>query len=70
MGKEFVPHPQCTVASGECFQRSKCLAACRAGEKRDLAYTVRQLEGRVLELEKVIYRARLHKQHGQEGRDG
>lgn len=29
MSRDFIPHPQCTVMSGDCFHEGKCLMECR-----------------------------------------
>lgn len=53
-GKAFVPHRQCTVASGDCFIAGHCLDSCRIREKADLSKRMRQLEERCAQLEARI----------------
>lgn len=50
----FVPHSYCTVASGDCFRESKCLAGCSAGRKKDHESRIRALERTVVRLEQQI----------------
>lgn len=52
MGTEkcFVPHRECTKAGGDCFNEGRCLDACKAMARRDLAKRVAQLERDLLAL--------------------
>lgn len=29
MGANFIPHPSCTVTSGDCFREARCIAGCK-----------------------------------------
>lgn len=49
--KCFVPHAQCSVASGDCFTVGHCLDSCRIREKADHAKRMRALEERCTQLE-------------------
>lgn len=51
----FVPHECCPVASGDCFTQGRCLQRCKSQEKRDQGASIRELERRVLELERLVY---------------
>lgn len=51
----FIPHSHCTVASGDCFQEAKCLAACSAGRKADHESRIRELERTVVRLARLIH---------------
>lgn len=62
--KTFVPHPQCTVPSGDCFVEARCLNQCKAQARKDCAKAIEDLRGRLLNLEKVVYGAGLHRQQG------
>ncbi len=53
----WVPHPHCTVSSGDCFYHLKCLGACTAARKRDHEARIATLEHRVAELSKLVYPA-------------
>lgn len=56
VGRVFVPHDTCTVASGDCFVEGRCLARCRtrlsaaeANEKLTQAlHLLREMRGYVL----------------------
>ena len=55
----FIPHPECMVASGDCFTQSRCLAGCKKrsfhqhqSDVKNLKYSIVQLELRILKLEK------------------
>lgn len=52
----FIPHPHCTVPSGDCFTQARCLRQCTAKQKKDQAQRITELEARVLMLEKALYR--------------
>jgi len=56
----FIPHPECMVASGDCFRESRCLAGCQKrsfyqhqADLRTLLERVAQLEARVIRLERA-----------------
>jgi len=56
----FIPHPECMVASGDCFGESRCLAGCRKrsfyqhqADMRVLLERVAQLEARIIRLERA-----------------
>lgn len=51
----FVPHPHCTVTSGECFSEGKCLAQCTAVKKKDHESRIKQLERGMVDLRRKIY---------------
>ncbi|WP_157128327.1 hypothetical protein [Cupriavidus sp. USMAA2-4] len=53
MSKAFVPHMECTVASGDCFVHGQCLRGCHFRE-RDTRIAV--LEQRVKWLEGAVSR--------------
>lgn len=55
----FVPHSHCTVASGDCFTEGRCLRQCTAGKKRDMETRLRELERRVVDLQRIVYPLRL-----------
>jgi hypothetical protein len=54
----FIPHPECMVASGDCFRLSKCLGGCRDRafyqhqvDIKALRQEIAKLEIRILKLE-------------------
>ncbi len=54
----FIPHPECMVASGDCFTQSKCLAGCKSRsyyqhekDVKQLRHEIAKLECRILKLE-------------------
>ena len=56
----FIPHPECMVASGDCFRFSICLADCKErsfyqhqADLKKLRHEIALLECRVLKLEKI-----------------
>ena len=56
--KTFIPHPECMVASGDCFREGKCLAGCKKRsyhqhqtDMRRMLERVAQLEVRIIKLE-------------------
>ena len=56
----FVPHPECMVASGECFTSGRCLAKCQnqtfyqhQKDLRRLQEDVAQLHARIIKLEQT-----------------
>lgn len=54
--KCFVPHRQCSVASGDCFRVGHCLDSCRIREKADLSKRMRMLEERCAQIEARLTR--------------
>lgn len=50
----FVPHPACTVASGDCFRLGRCLNGCRQRAKRELEKRVAELERRLVRVELAL----------------
>lgn len=50
----FVPHRQCTENSGACFERGKCLSACRTLQTKTHEKRIRELERRLAELEILV----------------
>ena len=55
----FIPHPECMVATGDCFRLGKCLGECKKrsfyqhqADLRRMFERVTQLECRILKLEK------------------
>lgn len=57
--KVFVPHPPCTVTSGDCFREGRCLDNCQKRYEgncqqkiRALLERITQLDARVSALEK------------------
>lgn len=36
-GVGFIPHPQCRVASGDCFTKGRCLSGCNPRELHGLS---------------------------------
>lgn len=47
----FIPHPECNVASGECFTKSRCLGQCKARQKQRQDVQISELRRRVEALE-------------------
>lgn len=54
----FVPHPHCIVLSGDCFNEGKCLRECTAQKRETHEKRIRDLEHRLLELERSFYQLR------------
>jgi len=52
---EFIPHPHCTSASGDCFYQGKCLRACTAQQKKSHDQRIKSLEQRIVRLERALY---------------
>lgn len=61
---DFIPHPQCTVASGDCFTEGRCLGQCRAHAKQKEREKVANMEHRLAKLERIVYGLRLHEKVG------
>ncbi len=54
----FIPHPECMVASGDCFRLSRCLAGCKKrafyshqADVKKLNERIAQLEARIIKIE-------------------
>lgn len=61
---EFIPHPHCTSASGDCFYQGRCLRACSAQQKQTHEQRIKSLEHRVVQLERALYQ-RAKPEHGE-----
>lgn len=46
----FVPNPNCTVASGDCFTEGRCLAQCGAWKEKDHEARIKRLEQGMVDL--------------------
>ena len=55
----FVPHRECTEASGGCFTAGRCLDRCRADAKRKQEKRILDLERRLLALETDMAKMKL-----------
>lgn len=47
----FAPHPECMVASGECFTVGRCLAKCKSRTFYQHQHDLRQMQERMAQLE-------------------
>lgn len=59
--RDFIPHNECTVASGDCFHQGRCLDQCRTRSKAAVAEAVKEhskellrLEARIVKLERAL----------------
>ncbi len=49
----FIPHPECTDASGACFYEGACTSQCVPIRKSDLAARIADLDERLARLEAI-----------------
>ena len=52
----FVPHPECSVASGDCFVEGRCLDNCLRTRGNVLNDRLRSMEEHIVALEQRIIR--------------
>jgi hypothetical protein len=51
----FVPHTQCTVASGDCMAVGRCLNGCKRQTMRELEQRVKSLEYQLAQLQIQVF---------------